>query len=57
MEMDKFTEKAMAARDGERDDDFVADLQLLYLGTDLHDLHELVTEDVAGFEGGHVAVV
>src|SRR5436305_1375184 len=49
---------AVAAGDGEGDDDTVSRLQVLDLAADLHDLaHELVAEDVPLLHGGDVAVV
>ena len=49
---------ALAAADRERDDDAVADLELLVLGADLdHLAHELVADDVARLHAGHEAVV
>ena len=51
-------EEAAAAGDGERDDDAVAELQVLHVGADFDDLaHELVAEDVAGLHGRDEAVV
>ncbi len=52
-------EEALAARDGERHDDPVADLEPLHLGADLDDLaHRLVPEDLSLLhERAEVAIV
>src|SRR5687768_5422883 len=53
-----FAEKAVAARDGERNNHAVADLKVHDIRTDLNHLtHELMTEDIAGFHSRDESVV